>query len=165
MEKDKVIKPKTTKVATKNAPVAKKAAPEHVAKSATRYFEGVGGRKTATARARITPDSEQFSFLINGKNYSDYFVIENYRRSVLEPLKGLHLMDKKLGVSIHVGGGGLTGQAEAIRHAISRALVKYNPEFRKPLRVLGFLTRDARSVERKKYGLTKARRAPQWAKR
>ena len=126
-----------------------------------RYFEGRGGRKTSIARARIY--AKKPGIFINGKDYKEYFRQGDYQDTVAAPFKVLN--QPNLGATVKVYGGGLTGQAEAVRHAISRALTRLNPEFRAPLRRAGFLTRDARMVERKKYGLKKARKAPQWAKR
>lgn len=129
---------------------------------AARYFEGNGSRKTSGARVRISPKNS--GILINGKDYKQYFKNQKYQEIVESPLEAVK-GDEKFGVSVIVSGGGLTGQAEAIRHGIARALVKYSEELRKKLRKFGYMTRDARMVERKKYGLKKARRAPQWAKR
>ncbi|MFZ8806399.1 MAG: 30S ribosomal protein S9 [Minisyncoccia bacterium] len=133
-----------------------------------KYIEGIGRRKTAVARVRIYDASKKtkdFEINVNGKDYKDYFsnLIE-FIKIVNAPLRKL----KAFGiykVSVKVKGGGLRGQAEAIRLGLSRALVKLNPEWRPRFRKAGFLTRDPREVERKKYGLKKARKAPQWHKR
>jgi small subunit ribosomal protein S9 len=133
-----------------------------------KYIEGIGRRKTAVARVRIYDASKKtkdFEIIVNGKDYKDYFsnLIE-FIKIVNAPLRKL----KAFGiykVSVKVKGGGLRGQAEAIRLGLSRALVKLNPEWRPRFRKAGFLTRDPREVERKKYGLKKARKAPQWHKR
>ena len=127
-----------------------------------RYFEAKGGSKTPVARVRIS--AKKSGIVINDKELKDYFKDLHLQKEVLRPFEAMNL-ESKFGVEAKVSGGGLTGQAEAVRHGISRALVILNPEFRKRLRKFGFLTRDARMVERKKYGLKKARRAPQWAKR
>ena len=127
-----------------------------------RYFESRGGRKTAVARVRLY--TKQAGILINDKDYKDYFREPNLQNMILRPLETMNVKDK-LGVTVRVNGGGLNGQAEAVGHGIARALTLFNPEFRKRLRRYGFLTRDSRMVERKKYGFKKARRAPQWAKR
>ena len=132
------------------------------AKAVHKYFEGVGRRKTATARVRLTPGGTETH--VNGKTLKEYFVLDRLVSNALASLRDAKL-DEKFGVSARVGGGGITAQAEAVRHGLARALVKFNPELKKNLRVLGYLTRDPRMVERKKYGLKKARRAPQWAKR
>jgi|SRR3989344_1125382 len=127
-----------------------------------RYFEATGGRKTALARVRLYNKSHGVS--VNGKDYKDYFHDLGMQREVMTPLDTVSLADK-MSVSVRVSGGGLAGQATAISQGIARALILFNADFRKPLRHAGLLTRDARMVERKKYGLKKARRAPQWAKR
>jgi small subunit ribosomal protein S9 len=102
--------------------------------------------------------------LINKKALGDYFVLERLRAVILSPMKKLDLIDK-FNVSVNVKGGGISAQAEAVRHGLSRALVIFDAELKGRLRGFGFLTRNPRMVERKKYGLKKARRAPQWAKR
>ena len=126
-----------------------------------KYIEARGARKTAVARVRLVGEA---GFVVNGKDYKDYFKLSKHRLAVESPLSLVGL-EKKMGVSVKVVGGGLTGQAEAVRHGLAGVLVKHNEEFRKTMRSSGFLTRDPRVVERKKYGLKKARRAPQWAKR
>lgn len=128
----------------------------------SKYYEAVGRRKTSVARVRLFEGGEGVE--VNGKNYKDYFKIDRQRSAVTAPLEKVVLADK-LKATVKVTGGGLSAQAEAIRHGISRALLKYDGEFRKKLKPLNFLTRDPRMVERKKYGLKKARRAPQWSKR
>ncbi|MDD5431300.1 MAG: 30S ribosomal protein S9 [Candidatus Pacebacteria bacterium] len=128
----------------------------------SRYIEARGGRKTSVARVRLF--SGQSGITINGKDLKDYFKNPKHQEIVLSALF-VAKDGEKYGVTVVVKGGGLTGQAEAIRHGIAGALVKSNEEFRKRLRKMGYLTRDSRMVERKKYGLKKARRAPQWAKR
>ena len=132
-------------------------------KKVERYAEATGGRKTAVARARVY--SREGGILINEKGVKEYFRTPNEERIATQPFSLLGLFGEKVSASVHVTGGGIRAQAEAVRNAIARALVKYNEEFKKKLRRAGFLTRDARMVERKKYGLKKARRAPQWAKR
>lgn len=127
-----------------------------------RYIEEVGRRKTAIARVRLFP--KKTGYTINGKEYQAYFPIKKYQEMITAPFEVLS-MNEKMGVTAMVHGGGINAQAEAVRHGISRALVVWNETFRKRLRISGFLTRDSRMVERKKYGLKKARRAPQWAKR
>lgn len=127
-----------------------------------RFVEGVGRRKTAVARVRIGEGKGDAT--VNGKKLADYFGTEMFHNTALSPLTGLRLADSLI-VSVKVAGGGVRAQAEAIRHGLSRAIVLWNGEHKKRLRGLGFLTRDPRMVERKKYGLKKARRRPQWAKR
>jgi len=128
-----------------------------------RYFESRGSRKNAVARVRLY--TKQPGVLrINDKDFREYFRESRLQQAILKPLETMNVMEK-LGATVKVRGGGLTGQAEAVRHGLARALVLFNPDFRKRLRRAGLLTRDDRMVERKKYGLKKARRAPQWAKR
>ncbi|PIR88573.1 MAG: 30S ribosomal protein S9 [Candidatus Harrisonbacteria bacterium CG10_big_fil_rev_8_21_14_0_10_44_23] len=127
-----------------------------------KYIEGIGGRKSATARVRITPGEKGIK--INDVDYKKYFPLVRQQIAVTAPLKLTETSDE-FGISVHVKGSGLSGQAGAVRHGIARALVKWNEELRKKLKKEGFLTRDSRMVERKKYGLRKARRRPQWSKR
>ena len=127
-----------------------------------RYFEATGGRKTAIARARIYPKGSGIT--VNGRDYKDYFKTFKNQMAVGSPLEFMQVADK-LRATVKVSGGGLNAQAEAARNALAKALVKFNADFKKKLRRAGFITRDARMVERKKYGLKKARRAPQWQKR
>jgi small subunit ribosomal protein S9 len=133
-----------------------------VAKTAQRYFEGIGRRKTATARVRVSRGDA--SATVNGKAIQDYFQVARLGETALQPIAALKLSEP-FAVSAHVAGGGLEAQAEAIRHGLARALAKLDPALQPGLHVLGFLTRDSRMVERKKFGLRKARRAPQWQKR
>jgi small subunit ribosomal protein S9 len=128
----------------------------------SKYFEGVGRRKTAIARVRISAGKGGVS--INGKTIEKYFVLVREREAALSPLSKLKL-DGQFDVNVKVLGGGVRAQSESIRHGLARAIVLFDEEFKKLLRVLGFLTRDSRMVERKKYGMKKARRAPQWKKR
>ena len=127
-----------------------------------RYFEAVGRRKASVARVRLY--TKRLGITVNDRTLENYFPIVSLRRKAEAALSKMKIGDK-LGATVKVFGGGSTGQAEAIRLGIARALTKFNPEFRKRLRRLGLLTRDARVVERKKYGFKKARRAPQWRKR
>lgn len=131
-----------------------------------RYFEAVGRRKTATARVRISV-SPKASFVVNGHDAKEYFKTDAERRLILDPVvKGLEgKPSAKWGVEVKVQGGGLHSQAEAVRHGLSRALVLSNQELRHDLKALGYLKRDARAKERRKFGLKKARKAPQWSKR
>jgi small subunit ribosomal protein S9 len=121
-----------------------------------------GRRKSAVARARVSRGSGQFT--LNGRPLDDYFRTEKLRAHVLEPF-GVLEEEGKWDVTARIHGGGTTGQAGALRLAIARALVEEDPAWRGPLKSAGLLTRDARKVERKKYGLKKARRAPQFSKR
>lgn len=131
-----------------------------------RYLEGIGRRKEAVARVRIWDNDTQetLPIYVNGRLYNVYFPALYLQKTVDAPLRKLRLLNQYL-VTIQVKGGGLHGQAEAIKLGLARALVKLNPEWRPKLKKAGFLTRDAREVERKKYGLKKARKAPQWHKR
>ena len=128
----------------------------------SRYFEGLGGRKSAMARVRLF--TKKGDTTINDKSVDQYFKTIRQRMSAVSPLVTMNASDTMY-FTAHVYGGGLSAQSEAVRHGLSRALVKFNEEYRKRLRKAGFLTRDARKVERKKYGLKKASKGPQWAKR
>ena len=121
-----------------------------------------GRRKTSAARVLLTPGSG--SITVNGRPLDQFFGRETARMVVRQPLETVG-MASRLDVKVTVKGGGTTGQAGAIRHGIARALVIYNEELRSPMRRAGFLTRDAREVERKKVGLHKARKRPQYSKR
>lgn len=129
-----------------------------------KFFQAVGRRKTASATVKIFPKSKEKIFLINKKPIEKYFPLFEQQKTVFSPLELLGL-EKKFKILAEVKGGGPNAQAEAIRHAISRTLVLYNPDFRKKLKKAGFLKRDPRAKERKKFGLKRARRAPQWQKR
>ena len=124
-------------------------------------FNAVGRRKSAVARVRLVAGDGKI--VINGRDIDNYFGYETLKMTVRQPLE----LTKVSGydVMVNVNGGGFTGQAGAIRHGISRALFKANPDLRGDLKKAGFLTRDPRMKERKKYGLKAARRAPQFSKR
>ncbi|MFH1036908.1 MAG: 30S ribosomal protein S9 [Patescibacteria group bacterium] len=128
-----------------------------------KYFEAVGRRKTSIARVRIFPQDEG-DFSVNGKTLDQYFGDKDLQTIAQDSLNAMNTSDK-FRVSVVLKGGGLHSQAEAIRHGIARALVLFNSEFKKKLKKAGFLTRDPRMRERKKFGLKRARRAPQWQKR
>ena len=128
-----------------------------------RYFEAVGRRKTAVARVRLFTRGEK-QFLVNGKPYQEYFLIEEDRQTVTASMRKMKCLDK-FKVTVIVRGGGRNAQAEAVRHGTARVLVDFNNNFKKRLRKVGYLTRDPRMRERKKFGLKRARKAPQWAKR
>lgn len=132
-------------------------------KSDKRYTEVMGKRKTASARLRVYEDGSG-KIMVNEVTLVEYFPAPVARMTVLEPLKTT-AMEDKLDFSVHVRGGGKQGQAEAVRHGIACALLALNPDLRGVLKAQGWLTRDARKKERKKPGLKKARRAPQWSKR
>ncbi|MBQ6951922.1 MAG: 30S ribosomal protein S9 [Clostridia bacterium] len=125
-------------------------------------FNAVGRRKKAVARVRLVPGEGKI--VVNKRDIDNYFGLETLKMTVRQPLV-LTNVGGSFDVLVNVNGGGLTGQAGAIRHGISRALCKVNPELRPALKAAGFLTRDPRMKERKKYGLKAARRAPQFSKR
>ncbi len=127
------------------------------------YTEAVGRRKTAMARVRITPAAKS-SISINNRDLANYFPVETLRIAVLSPIEKSG-ENEKYAVTALVKGGGIAAQAEAVRHGITRALVARNAELRKSLKALGFLKRDPRAKERRKFGLKKARKAAQWSKR
>ena len=129
----------------------------------TKYHEAVGRRKTAIARVRITPASKQV-FTVNDKDLDTYFVTEELRSIATDAFTKSKIA-QKFKVSAKLIGGGIHGQAEALRHGISRALLHYDIELRKKLKKLTYLKRDPRAKERRKFGLKKARKSPQWSKR
>ena len=126
------------------------------------YYYGTGRRKSSVARVRLYAGTGKIT--INGRDIDDYFGLETLKLLVRQPLNLTDTLGR-FDIICTVAGGGVTGQAGAIRHGISRALLEVNPEFRAPLKAAGFLTRDPRMKERKKYGLKAARRAPQFSKR
>ena len=123
---------------------------------------GTGRRKTSTARVYLKPGSGRIT--VNDRSLDEFFGRETGRMIVRQPLEAVKLVSK-FDITVTVGGGGITGQAGAIRHGITRALIEYDETLRKPLRDAGFVTRDAREVERKKVGRRKARRGTQYSKR
>jgi len=131
-----------------------------------KYFEATGRRKRAVARVRLQAvlPKRTSSFIVNNKDYKEYFPTPILQQVVESPFTKLNL-ENNFNCSVRVGGGGISGQAEAVRHGISRALTLSNESFRKKLKKAGFLRRDPREKERRKFGLKKARRAPQWSKR
>jgi small subunit ribosomal protein S9 len=129
------------------------------------YIEAVGRRKTAAARVRISKSkTKKGHIVVNTKPYTEFFKTEELQMVVAEPFTKVEL-ESGFDVSARVLGGGQHAQAEAIRHGISRALVDFNAELRKDLKKEGFLKRDPRAKERRKFGLKKARKSPQWSKR
>ena len=126
-----------------------------------RYTEAVGRRKTASARVRIT-EAKSASMTVNGKTAQEYFPLEQMVKTAFSPMQ---VLGANYAVTVKVQGGGHKAQADAVRHGLSRAITELVPEQRKDLKVRGFLKRDPRSRERKKFGLKGARRAPQWSKR
>jgi small subunit ribosomal protein S9 len=128
-----------------------------------RYIETIGRRKTATARARMTPGTKS-SIVINDKDVTKYFDTTELQATAMAPFLKLGL-ETQFEVTVIVRGGGISGQAVAVRHAIARALNEYDINLRPVLKQEGFLKRDQRSVERKKAGFVKARKRKQWSKR
>ncbi|NLM94302.1 MAG: 30S ribosomal protein S9 [Firmicutes bacterium] len=126
------------------------------------HYYGTGRRKCSVARVRVFPGTGRV--VVNKRDLADYFVRELQQNAVLEPLKVCGV-EGKYDVVVNVKGGGTTGQAGAVRHGIARALLQVDDEFRAPLKKAGLLTRDPRMKERRKYGLKKARKAPQFSKR
>jgi len=126
------------------------------------YVEATGRRKTSVARVRYFAKSEG-GVIINGKKLNEYFPTDELRAIVESPMKKAKI--EKYEITVRLSGGGIHSQAEALRHGISRALIESVPELRGELKPLGFLTRDPRMKERRKFGLKKARKAPQWSKR
>ena len=129
---------------------------------ATQNHYGTGRRKTATARVYLKPGTGQIT--VNDRSLDEFFGRETGRMIVRQPLDAVKL-HARFDIAVTVNGGGTTGQAGAIRHGITRALIEYDESLRKPLRDAGFVTRDAREVERKKVGRRKARRGTQYSKR
>ncbi len=127
----------------------------------TKYIETIGRRKTSVARVRITP-APKISILINGKELGAYFPTPALRETILSVFKDT---GGKFAVSAKLIGGGISSQAEALRHGLARALVSSDQNLRTKLKIKGFLKRDPRAKERRKFGLKKARKAPQWSKR
>ena len=132
-------------------------------KTKEKYIEAVGRRKTSTARVRISKATKT-TFTVNGKDAKDYFKTEDQKNLINDPMVKGKPADK-WSVEVRVTGGGIHSQAEAVRHGIARALVESDSELRGKLKTLGYLKRDPRAKERRKFGLKKARKAPQWSKR
>jgi small subunit ribosomal protein S9 len=153
-----------TKEAEGTAKVSKPILPggEPKSEKRERYFEAVGRRKTAVARVRLF--TKPGPFLVNEKEYTIYFPTPELKKIAEDALQKMKLFGR-FKVTVKVSGGGIHAQAEALRHGLARCLVKFNSDFRKRLKRAGFLRRDPRMKERKKPGLKKARRAPQWQKR
>lgn len=128
-----------------------------------RYIEAIGRRKTAVARVRLFTKGDK-EFLVNNQQFTQYFLLPEDQETATSSMKKMKCLDK-FRITVVVKGGGRHAQAEAVRHGTARVLVDFNQNFRKRLRKAGFLTRDPRMRERKKFGLKRARKAPQWAKR
>lgn len=132
-------------------------------KTDKKYIEAIGRRKTATARVRLTP-ANKMAFTINGKEIKVYFPTKDLEQTVRSVFT-LTEPEKDFDVTVKVNGGGIHAQAEAVRHGIARALVTFDETYKGKVKKEGFLKRDARAKERRKFGLKKARKAPQWSKR
>jgi small subunit ribosomal protein S9 len=130
-------------------------------KKTEKYIEAVGRRKTSIARVRLTHASK-LSITVNGRDFEDYFTIKDHKHAILSVFKDI---GDKFTITAKISGSGISSQAEALRHALARALVMIDPELRIKLKNKGFLKRDPRAKERRKFGLKKARKAPQWSKR
>lgn len=133
-------------------------------KTTDRYIETIGRRKTAVARVRITPSSKT-TFVINGKSLEEYFPTKELQLSAHESLSGAKLTSTKFAITAILRGGGINAQAHALKHGIARGLIEYDHELRSRLKKAGHLKRDPRAKERRKFGLKKARKSPQWSKR
>ncbi|MFA6160786.1 MAG: 30S ribosomal protein S9 [Patescibacteria group bacterium] len=166
----KTAKKTTTKVVKETSAemtptVAMEQGQEIAAKNAKggSFIPAIGRRKTSVARVRLIKNGKG-SVVVNDMAFDKYFTTFDLRTQVIAPLKAVG-QDTAVDVSAHVNGGGIRGQSEAIRHGIARALIILNPTFRKTLKKLGYLSRDPRERERKKFGKKSARRSPQWSKR
>jgi len=155
-----IVKKETKKEPKKEV---KKVISEPSKKSPVKYFETIGRRKTSQARIRLFTQGDK-EIKVNEKSFDVYFITSDLQKIIQSPLEVISSKDK-FRISVKVKGGGIHSQAEAVRHGISRALCLLNPYFKKKLKKAGFLTRDPRMRERKKFGLKRARRAPQWSKR
>ena len=155
---EEIVEKKTVKKATKTTKTTKTAK----AKAKAQEFLGTGRRKCSVARVRLTVGSG--NIVVNGEALDKYFDLETLITIVKQPLV-LTETTESVDITANIYGGGKAGQAGALRHGITRALIEFRPELRPELKKAGFVTRDARKKERKKYGLKKARRAPQFSKR
>lgn len=155
--------PTKKKLAEKKSVKKEKTTTTTVSEKYKEYYEAVGRRKTAAARVRIFPQGGK-EILINNNSYKDYFPTVESKEIAVASLKSMNCFEK-FKVTVVVRGGGKKAQAEAVRHGIARALIEFNPDFRKRLSRAGYLTRDPRMRERKKFGLKRARKAAQWSKR
>lgn len=157
----KATKTEEVKAVKAKAPAKKKVAATPVVE---RYTYAVGRRKTAVAQVRLYPSSKAEEAIVNDRPLKEYFATPALQAAALAPLVSTGLTES-FRVTVLVRGGGLNGQADAVKLGVARALVEHDAALRSALKAAGFMTRDARAVERKKPGLKKARRAPQWAKR
>ncbi|TSC53691.1 MAG: small subunit ribosomal protein S9 [Parcubacteria group bacterium LiPW_39] len=171
-KKEKKLKVAEPEKVTEKAPVAEESTsarqPHKEEKKIKRYLEATGRRKSAIARVRLLTikpfEGDEGKITINDKFYKQYFPATELQQIVEAALRRLKSLNR-FEVVARVRGGGSRAQAEAVRHGLARTLVKFNTDFRKKLKKAGYLKRDPRVKERRKYGLKKARRAPQWAKR
>ncbi len=131
--------------------------------TAATFYYATGGRKEATAKVWLSPEGDGITITVNGRDYRDYFPRIAWQKMILSPLELVGI--KNATIKVTALGGGVSGQAGAVRHGIAKALVEMDPNLRPVLKKAGYLKRDPRMVERKKYGLKKARRAPQYSKR
>lgn len=133
-------------------------------KNTTRYIETIGRRKTSSARVRMTPAAKT-SYELNGKTLEVYFPTRELQITAKEALAKSKLTETHFTITAVLKGGGISGQADALRHGIARGLIEYDRELRGVLKKAGYLKRDPRAKERRKFGLKKARKSPQWSKR
>lgn len=135
-------------------------------KKKIKYIEKIGRRKTSTARVRFYETEEKGRIIVNKKDFKEYFPVVDLQKTILDPIeKTENFISKRGKIEILVKGGGKRGQAEAIQLGMARLILQLEPKYKSILKANGFLRRDPRMVERKKFGLKKARRAPQWQKR
>lgn len=153
---------KAEKADAEKKPATKKAAAKKAPKASVQEFLGTGKRKTSVARVRLTTGTGKIT--VNGQDIKDYFKLESLIGMAKQPLV-LAELETMVDVKANIYGGGISGQAGALRHGITKALIEFKPELRATLKKAGFVTRDSRKKERKKYGLKKARKAPQFSKR
>jgi len=133
-------------------------------KTTDKYIEAIGRRKTASARVRITP-APKSTYDVNGKTVEEYFPTKELQTTATGSVTEAALTETKFKITVVAKGGGISGQAEAMRHGIARALIEWDKELRGKLKKAGMLKRDPRAKERRKFGLKKARKSPQWSKR
>ncbi len=132
--------------------------------TAAKYFQGTGRRKTAIARVRITPSTKS-SITVNDQDLDTYFKTEDLQKKAIQSIATDIVADQKFEITVKVIGSGTSSQSEAVRHGIARALEEFDKTLRGSLKKAGYLTRDGRAKERRKFGLKKARKSPQWSKR
>lgn len=137
---------------------------KETAKSKNKFHQEIGRRKTSVASVRATENKTKNEISVNDKKMEEYFKTERLQNVIMDPISKLKTKEK-FTFSVKVNGGGISSQAQAVRHGISRILSKFNEEDKKKLKKAGFLKRDPRSKERRKFGLKKARKAAQWSKR